>query len=124
MSEGFVYVAGSGRTGDPVKIGWSSSPAERLKQLQTGSPILCSAGVDVSKSSVGRVLRNAGDSQFRMVFHVVEVLLNSLPDKESIPVRDAVLRLTSAISSDQRNPESLEKIRETMNNLTTSRTEK
>ena len=38
MAEGFVYVVGRGEPDDPVKIGWSGKPEERLAQLQTGSP--------------------------------------------------------------------------------------
>lgn len=38
MEEGYVYVTGTGRPGDPVKIGWSVSPGRRIQELQTGSP--------------------------------------------------------------------------------------
>jgi hypothetical protein len=38
MGDGYVYVVGSGRSGDPVKIGWSATPQDRLKSLQTASP--------------------------------------------------------------------------------------
>lgn len=40
MTDGYVYVVGSGRPGDPVKIGHSANPKERVRSLQTGAPYL------------------------------------------------------------------------------------
>jgi len=37
VGDGYVYVVGSGRPGEPVKIGWSGDPESRLRSLQTGS---------------------------------------------------------------------------------------
>lgn len=38
MGDGCVYIVGSGKRCDPVKIGWSGTPQGRVKSLQTGAP--------------------------------------------------------------------------------------